>query len=118
MVERSESDVYYLAARFRREEQAERVYFQIQGLVKRDSEQLDLSVFRFQLRGESIVAVIGDNPGAEVEGRLNRRLSGGEKVSLDEDTLNFLKQRRESAIQQGPWVERHYRPGQGFGFDR
>ena len=82
------------------------------------SEQLDLSVYRFLLRGESIVAVIGDNPGAEVERRLERALSGGVKISLDEQTLRFLQRRRESSIQEGPWVERHHRPGQGFNFDR
>ena len=35
MVEESGSDPYYLAARFKREEQAERAYFQLQRYVER-----------------------------------------------------------------------------------
>lgn len=121
MPDESEQTPYYVAARFRDEEEAERTYFRIQNYVQRHPSQLDLSVYRFFLPGESgdsIVAVLGEDPGAEVGRRLERALSAGEMAILDEQTLEFLQQRREMSTEQGPWVERHYRPGRGFNLDR
>ena len=109
---------YYLAVRFTDERRAERAYFQAQRYIQQHESELELSVYRFMNEGRSIVAIVGDNPGGEEEVRLNRRLSGGAKTELDENVLRFLLERREQATEQGSWVERHYRPGQGFNLDR
>ncbi len=118
MVDEPEQTPYYLAMRFSDERQAERAYFQVQRYIKAHEADLNLSVYRFLYDGRSIVAVLGDDPGGEVETHLSRRLSGGVRIELDEQVLRFLIERREQASEQGSWVERHYRPGQGFRLDR
>ena len=118
MAEEGEPEPYHVAYRFRGERASERAYFRVQELIRRHSEDVELSAFRLMRRNDWVVAVVGEHPGAPFESRLQSILAGGQWVELDEETLRFLQQRRETQSDQGPWVEGHYRPGQGFNFDR
>ncbi|MCG3771991.1 MAG: hypothetical protein JW384_03192 [Nitrosomonadaceae bacterium] len=60
----------------------------------------------------SHVAVLGVRPAEEVERRIKRILSAGIATTLPDDILQLLAQRRTAAAKLGPWVERHYRPGE------
>lgn len=75
-------------------------------------------MYRFLLRGEWVLAVVGVDPGEEPRRHIDRELSRGRRVTLEDEVLGFLVERREQGIQEGPWVERHFRPDPGFGFDR
>lgn len=105
-----ESKPYYLASQFGGERPAGRAYFQAQELIF-NTPDCDLSVFRFQLSRIYHVAVIGIRPDEGLERRLRNILSRGESVSLSPEILRTLMSRRSQATRQGPWVERHYRPG-------
>ena len=121
MADDPEQTPYYLAARFSNEGQAEREYFRLQSYIQNPRLQLDLSVYRLKPPGESessTVVVLGDHPGEEIDRRLKRALSAGETVTLDEDVLQFLQERRAMGTQLGPWVEGHYRPGKGYDLNR
>ncbi len=113
-----EPSPYHLAARFNTERQAERAYFRLQEYVRTHPADLELSVYRFLLQGQSVVAVVGDDPGEASRTHIDRELSRGRRVTLEDDVLRFLLERREQGTQLGPWVERHHRPGQGFWLDR
>ena len=102
---------YYLAARFAGERPAGRAYFRVQELIFATPEA-HLSVFRFQLSRIYHVAILGENPDEELEQRLQRILAKGERVSLPTEVLKMLVERRAQATRQGPWLERHFRPGQ------
>ena len=113
-----EPSPYHLAARFNTERQAERTYFRLQELVRTHPDELELSVYRFLLKGVSVVAVVGDDPGTEAGRRIDRELARGSRITLEDDVLGFLRERRAQGIQEGSWVERHFRPGQGFNVER
>lgn len=102
---------YYLAARFPGERLAGRAYFQAQELIFNTPDS-DLSVFRIQLNQIYHVAVLGIPPPQELEQKLRSILSTGDSTSLPADILKVLLQRRAQATRQGPWVEKHFRPGQ------
>ena len=118
VAEEPDQTTYYVAARYDDERVAERTYFRLQNFIRRDDLNLNLSAFRFLLRGEWTVAVIGENPGEEIGRRLERALARGERIDLDARALQFLLDRRAIGTEQGDWVERHYRPGQEFDFNR
>src|SRR5437899_9507681 len=101
---------YVCAARFPTERKAGRAYFQAQEAIF--TADCDLSAFRLQLNRVYHVAVLGRTPTAEVDQRLRIILAAGEPATLPEDVLKLLEERRARATEQGPWVERHYRPGQ------
>ncbi len=100
---------YDLAARFPTEHLARRAYFRVQEAVFRAP--CDLSVSRFLLDRVSHVAVIGVPPPDELDRRLRRILRTGELTPLPGNILLLLWQRRLEANRDGPWVERHFRPG-------
>jgi hypothetical protein len=103
---------YYQAARFPAGERPAGVaYFQIQRLIYQDRD-CDLSVFRFQLQRIYHVAVLGEPPQPNLEAKLSSALANGQPTLLAEEVLRILQQRRAQATRQGPWVERHWRPGE------
>jgi hypothetical protein len=104
---------YYQAARYRYENHARRAYFQAQDLLFHTPES-DLSAYRFQLERIWHVAVLGEPPPEGMEQKLQAALARGEPTELPPDSLKALAERREQAIRQAPWVERHYRPGQNL----
>jgi hypothetical protein len=104
---------YYHAARFRYENQARRAYFQAQDMLFHAPES-ELSAYRFQLERIWHVAVLGEPPPEDMEKKLQAALARGEPTELPPDILKLLAERREQATRQGPWVERHYRPGQNL----
>jgi hypothetical protein len=57
------------------------------------------------------VAVLGEPPPEDLDQQLQAILGQGVPATLPEEILDYLKQRRAAAIQQGQWVEGHYRPG-------
>jgi hypothetical protein len=102
---------YYLASKFSGERPAGTAYFQSQELIF-NAPDCELSVYRFQLSRIYHVAVVGDKPEQQLEDKLKDILSKGEPTSLPSIVLQLLLARRQQQIQHGPWVERHYRPGQ------
>jgi hypothetical protein len=106
----AEPDPYYLAARFSREQTAGRAYSQAQQTIF--SQDCDLSVYRFQLSEVWHMAVLGEKPPPDLERRLRRILALGEPLTLTKEVLQILFERRSQSTKEGPWVERHYRPGQ------
>jgi hypothetical protein len=109
--EEKEPKPYYKAARFNGEQIAGKAYFQAQDAIFNDP-GCDLSVYRFQLNRIYHLAVLGESPSAELAQKLQEILSTGEPVPLPDNILQILSERRNQAIKKGPWVERHYRPGQ------
>ena len=108
--ERHEPTPYLRIARFSAERPAERAYFQAQEAIFK-AEDCDLSTYRFHLNRIWHVAVLGEQPSADLERQLRRILSRGEPASLPESVLAELARRRAQATKLGPWLERHYRPG-------
>lgn len=100
---------FFRAVKYEREVVAARTYFQVQEIVF-DSD-CDLSVYRFQLRGISHVAILGAKPPLEVDAKLQSTMKDGVPVALPSEVVKALLKRRSQATNMGPWVERHYRPG-------
>ena len=104
---------YTLAARYADETSSGPPYTEAQELIYRH-EQLELSVFRLQLRRIEplpdgwFVSVVGEEPPVEYQQRLRRILSGGEEVELPADVVQALRKRRAEASRLGDWVEGHY----------
>lgn len=107
-------NTYYLASRFKGERPAGRAYFHAQEFIFSHSSDLDLSVYRFQLDRIYHVAVLGEKPPQDAENRLKSILSAGEYVQLPSVLLKVLIVRRWEQTKHGPWIERHYRPGQEY----
>src|SRR5262249_55667191 len=72
----------------------------------------DLSVFRLRLGPDLAwhVAALGASPAEELQRRIEAILSTGEPVTLPDDVLGYLAQRRKEQSKQGPWVEKHHFP--------
>ncbi len=106
---------YTLSARYPDEASSAPAYQEAQELIYQH-DQLELSVFRLQLRRIEplpdgwFVSVIGDAPPLEYQQRLRRILSGGEEVDLPEELIAALRRRREELSKMGSWVEGHYPP--------
>src|SRR5438093_10191231 len=100
---------YSLAARYRDAHAAGWSYFAAQETIYQA--QCDLSVFRLIWERHWHVAVLGKIPPAEVDQTVRLIMAAGEAVTLPEDVLGELLARRARAAQQGPWIERHFRPG-------
>lgn len=107
----SEKPFYCEAARFPTKPISGLAYFTIQEITFKAHDQVDLSVYRLQLENLWNVAVLGTLPPEEVKGQIDYILEKGEAVTLPEQVINALVERRKQATQLGPWVERHYRPG-------
>ena len=101
---------YYRAARFRGERPAGRAYGAAQALLFA-TEECELSAYRFHLDRIWHVVVLGDTPSADLAEKLEAVLATGESTSLPPQVLGVLMERRRRATEQGPWVERHHRPG-------
>jgi len=102
---------YLRAARFAEERLAGHAYEQAQRALYARPDS-DVSVYRLQLNQVWHVAALGEPPPVDLADTLEQILGSGEPVSLPDDVLTLLHQRRAVAIRQGPWVERHHRPGQ------
>ncbi len=111
--ERPPAPAYLRVARFTGETPAGRAYRRAQDLLV-GAPACELSAFRFHLDRIWHVAVLGDQPPEDLEGRLRVVLSRGEPAILPEDILLQLQRRRARATRVGPWVEGHYRPGERF----
>jgi len=105
----SESLPYALAVRFPAEQPAGQAYTAAQEALYH-AETADVSVFRFQLNRVWHVAALGVLPPPELAQQLAAILTEGEPVSLPTELWQLLRQRRQQAIRQAPWVERHVRP--------
>jgi hypothetical protein len=101
---------YAIAARFPSERASGRVYGRLQALVYARTD-VDLSVYRLLLDRIPHVAVLGQRPAATVVRTITRLLGQGEPVDLPPEVLRILVERRAQAMQQGPWLARHHRPG-------
>ncbi len=102
------ADPYYQAARFPNKQKAGAVYFPLQQYIFEVKDDCDLSVYRFRHEGTWYVVVIGDKPPESIHVAIEAQLTNGVLVSLGEDVLAYLQDRRARAIQLGPWVEGHY----------
>jgi len=95
---------------------AEQIYFRAQRVIFNERSKCDLSAYRFQqpqIDQASYVAVLGEPPPEELARKIERLLAAGEPIELPDEVLRFFVERRKQAIQAGPWVEGHYRPGKG-----
>lgn len=99
---------YYQAARFPNEKKAGDVYFPVQQMIYEAKDDCDLSVYRFRHERVWLVVVLGEKPPDELHLRIEAALTHGVLVSLREDVLAYLQDRRVQASQLGPWVEVHY----------
>ena len=102
------ADPYYQAARFQSKQKAGAVYFPLQQYIFEVKDDCDLSVYRFRHEGTWYVVVVGDKPPESIHVAIEAKLTNGVLVSLGEDVLAYLQDRRARAIQLGPWVEAHY----------
>ena len=101
---------YVQAAYFANEHIAGYAYAQAQEAIYTGPPN-DLSTYRLILEEQWHVAVLGEPPPEELNHQLQEILGQGVPATLPDEILDYLRQRRAAAIQQGPWVEGHYRPG-------
>ena len=104
---------YYQAARFPGLDTAGAIYIRLQEMVYEAQDDIDLSVYRLKIADYWHVVVLGEKPSEEFHIRIQAELTNGVLVTLGDDYLRYLQDRRAKAIQLGPWVERHYPPPQG-----
>ena len=102
---------YHHAARFAGDDPAGAAYGAAEDAIYVHAGDVDLSAYRFLLDRIPHVVVLGDPPPTELHDELRAILSTGEPATVPEDVLKLLNARRQEAIQAGPWVEGHYRPG-------
>jgi len=102
------ADPYYLAARFQSKQKAGLIYFPLQQFIFVAKDECDLSVYRFKHKGTWYVVVVGDRPPDSIHVAIEAQLTNGTLITLDADMLVYLMERRNEAIQFGPWVEGHY----------
>lgn len=103
-----EPQQYTKAGRFPNERSSGRAYQAAQDTIFRSA--CELSTFRLQLNHQWHVAVIGESPPATVEQALESIFGDSEPVTLPQEVLDHLEERRQRAIRRAPWTERHYRP--------
>lgn len=102
---------YLRAARFASERFAAAAYFAAQAAVFGAVGAVDVSVYRFQLDRIDHVAALGQSPPPDLDATLAAILAAGEPTPLPPAVLQQLAARRAQATTEGPWVQRHYRPG-------
>ena len=98
---------YYQAARFHNKKAAGAVYGVIQDIIYQNVD-CDLSVYRLKDERTFIVVVLGEKPSDSLHIALEALLTNGVLVSLSDDQLHYLQDRRAEATQLGSWVEAHY----------
>lgn len=99
---------YYQAARFTGLDKAGVSYFRLQQMVFEAQDDVDLSVYRLKLADVWHVVVLGEKPPEEFHIRIEAELTNGTLVTLRDDAIRYLQERRARATLLGPWVERHY----------
>ncbi len=102
---------YHRTARFAGEQPAGHAYAAAQRAIF-EGPPNDLSAYRFQLDRLYHVAVLGETPPTALDHQLTDILASGEPAELPAAILRLLTERRAQATRQGPWVERHHRPGE------
>ena len=102
---------YHRVSHFAGEQPAGHAYFAAQRAIF-EGPPNDLSTYRFQLDRVYHVAVLGQPPPPELDATLAAILAAGEPATLPTPVLRQLAERRAEATKHGPWVQRHYRPGQ------
>lgn len=102
---------YYQAARFPNKRAAGAVYSVVQDILYKNVD-CDLSVYRLKQERTFIVVVIGEKPVESLHIAIEALLTNGVLVSLAEDQLHYLQDRRAEATQLGSWVEAHYEEGE------
>ena len=109
--ERKEDDnSYHRAARYPGEEVSEQPYDTMQQLIY--EKPCNLSVYRLRL-GPQLdyhVAVLGETPPPELQRSIEELLSAGERVTLPQEVLSYLNERRREQQKEGDWVEKHHFP--------
>jgi hypothetical protein len=118
--DKEQRPAYVDARRFPDEESAARAYREGQQALHKDAGKSDVSIYRFQSGPDftNHVVVLGDPPPRVLQEKLEIAFGMGERVSIDADILQHLLDRRAQAKQLGPWVERHYRPGQAVWLEK
>ncbi len=99
---------YYQAARFTGLDKAGVTYVRLQEMVFEAQDDVDLSVYRLKIADVWHVVVLGEKPPEELHVRIEAELTNGVLVTLREDALRYLQDRRARATQIAPWVERHF----------
>ncbi len=99
---------YYLAARFQSLEKAGATYFPIQQILFEEQDECDLSCYRLRIGRVWHVVVLGEKPPDKLHVRIEALLTNGVLVTIPEDALAYLQDRRAEATLLGPWVEIHY----------
>lgn len=101
---------YHRAARYADRQSSEAPYDQAQQAIYETP--CELSVYRLRFGPDLAwhVAALGEPPAEELHRRIEAILSTGEAVTLPDEMLIVLTQRRKEQSQQGPWVERHHFP--------
>jgi hypothetical protein len=102
---------YYQAARFPAEADAGQAYFKAQDALLHGPAN-NLSTYRLQLNSVWQVAMVGEPPPIRLDTQLRRILAAGDPTALPPDVLKLLLERRATATQVGPWVEKHQWPGE------
>ena len=99
---------YIRATRFKSDDSANRIYqkFQHEIFVI----DCDLSVYRFRMDGVWYVAVVGKDPPAKLDQKIEALLASEEAVTLPTVVAKDLLARRSEKTRYGPWVEGHYGP--------
>ncbi|MCC6178993.1 MAG: hypothetical protein IT305_27100 [Chloroflexi bacterium] len=100
---------YCIAARYRCEHLAGRVYARAQSTLFA-AEGCDLSAFRLQLDRIWHVVILGEQLTPALDRRLRLILSSGTPAQLPNDVVDILLARHAEATRLGLWVERHHRP--------
>ncbi len=118
--EKEKQPAYTDARRFPDEETAARAYREGQQALQRDTNKSDVSIYRFKSGPDldNHVVALGNPPPPALKAKLEIAFGLGERVTLAPDILQHLIDRRAEAKQLGPWVERHYRPGQAVWLDK
>jgi hypothetical protein len=100
---------FYVAARYPSLAAAGEAYNPIREMLRID-EATELSVFRFQLSDTAIVAVQGLEPPASVLEQIVDYLgrSGGQLITLPDDVVAWLYQRRQQRAPETGFTEQHY----------
>jgi hypothetical protein len=99
---------YYQAARFPSKDKAGAAYFPIQQILFEAQDECDLSAYRLKLEGAWHVVVLGEKPPDKLHVRIEALLTNGVLVTIRQDALSYLQDRRKEATLLGPWVEVHY----------
>jgi hypothetical protein len=99
---------YHQAARYPDEQTSERPYDQMQQAIYETP--CDLSAYRLMLGRDLVwhVAVLGNTPPEQLHRRITEILATGEQVTLPDNDLIALNERRKKQSKRGEWVEGHY----------